>query len=140
MDWEQPAGSYSVETDEELLLGVSFPVYRWVATAIRLPSPGGAPTTVRIVSTTPAELAAALEGDAHAGRQASLAWPCNDRRSIELDEHRGVAAQKATVKRPQRSDVIEMDRASHRSRLCDRSVDKTVIPGRLGSRVEGANS
>ena len=38
----QPAGSYVVETDEELLEGLSFPVYRRVATTIFLPTqPGG---------------------------------------------------------------------------------------------------
>jgi len=31
-DGEQPAGSYSVETDEEMLDGVSFPAYRRLAT------------------------------------------------------------------------------------------------------------
>ena len=35
-DGEQPAGSYSVETDEELLDGVSFPAYRRMATMMQL--------------------------------------------------------------------------------------------------------
>ena len=35
-DGEQPAGSYSVETDEELLDGVSFPAYRRLATMMQL--------------------------------------------------------------------------------------------------------
>ena len=35
-DGEQPAGSYSVETDEELLEGVSFPAYRRMATMMQL--------------------------------------------------------------------------------------------------------
>lgn len=35
-DGEQPAGSYSVETDEELLEGVSFPAYRRMATMMQV--------------------------------------------------------------------------------------------------------
>jgi hypothetical protein len=35
-DGEQPAGSYSVETDEELLDGVSFPAYRRTETRMSL--------------------------------------------------------------------------------------------------------
>lgn len=35
-DGMQPAGSYSVETDEELLDGVSFPAYRRMATMMQL--------------------------------------------------------------------------------------------------------
>jgi hypothetical protein len=33
---EQPAGVYTVETDEELLEGISFPAYRRVLTLIHL--------------------------------------------------------------------------------------------------------
>ena len=43
-DQELPAGDYVVETDEELLQGLSFPVYRRVATtffADRLPGRSG---------------------------------------------------------------------------------------------------
>ena len=43
-DQELPAGDYVVETDEELLQGLSFPVYRRVATtflADRLPGRPG---------------------------------------------------------------------------------------------------
>jgi hypothetical protein len=32
-----PAGTYAVETDEELVEGLSFPAYRRVATAIYIP-------------------------------------------------------------------------------------------------------
>ena len=51
-DEVQPAGTYTVETDEELLPGLSFPAYRRVATLIFLRSRGGAlvrrwPTSIR---------------------------------------------------------------------------------------------
>ena len=39
----QPAGSYVVETDEELIEGLSFPAYRRVATTIFLPPYRGEP-------------------------------------------------------------------------------------------------
>ena len=42
MDEMQPAGTYTIETDEELLEGLSFPAYRRIATSIFLPAqPGG---------------------------------------------------------------------------------------------------
>jgi hypothetical protein len=62
MDWTQPAGSYLVETEEELLESLSFSAYRRIASSIRLPSPGN-PVKVEIVSLTPAELDAALARD-----------------------------------------------------------------------------
>jgi hypothetical protein len=39
VDRELPAGSYRVTTDEELIEGLSFPVYRRVATMIFVPAP-----------------------------------------------------------------------------------------------------
>ena len=43
MDEEQPAGTYTVETDEELLQTSSLPAYKRVSTLMRLPSrPTGA--------------------------------------------------------------------------------------------------
>lgn len=41
MDGMQPAGSYVVETDEELIDSLSFPVYRRTATWIHLPHADG---------------------------------------------------------------------------------------------------
>jgi hypothetical protein len=59
LDAVQPAGSYTVETDEELLEGLSFLAYRRVATTIYLPlHPGGA-GSVQAVTVDPQELAAA---------------------------------------------------------------------------------
>lgn len=58
-----PAGAYQVETDEELLQGVSFPVYRRVATVIFLPSQSAGATWVHAVDIDPSELEAAQEHD-----------------------------------------------------------------------------
>jgi hypothetical protein len=61
---EQPAGSYRVETDEELLQSVSIPVYRRISTLIRLPPRPGSSEVARIVDPDPPELAALLASDA----------------------------------------------------------------------------
>jgi hypothetical protein len=61
------AGSYTVETDEQLLEGVSFPVYRRVATLIFLPSRTGSVNSGEVVAIDPLELQAAQERDAASG-------------------------------------------------------------------------
>lgn len=64
-DGVQPAGSYSVETDEELLDGVSFPAYRRMATMMQLEgnaiSRGG---VIQVAVIDPKQLEAALAVDA----------------------------------------------------------------------------
>jgi len=82
MEREHPAGSYTVETDEESLDTRSLPAYRRLATFIRLPLRTGAPGSETILI-DPAELEAALSRDAapehygpetageHAARQVS---------------------------------------------------------------------
>ena len=60
-DGEQPAGSYSVETDEELLDGVSFAAYRRMATMMQLDAKSG---VLQVAVIDPLQLAAALAADA----------------------------------------------------------------------------
>ena len=62
IDGLQPAGSYTVETDEELLPGLSFPAYRRIATLMVLRSRGGGP--VEVANIDPLELQSAQERDA----------------------------------------------------------------------------
>jgi hypothetical protein len=57
-----PAGAYRVVTDEELIEGISFPVYRRVATMIFVPAPTGA-SSIEMVTIDPLDLQAALERD-----------------------------------------------------------------------------
>lgn len=64
IDGVQPAGTYAVETDEELLPGLSFPAYRRIATLICLPSRPGEPVMERVANIDPLELRAAQERDA----------------------------------------------------------------------------
>jgi hypothetical protein len=79
----QPAGTYTVETDEELLPGLSFPAYRRIATLIFLRSRGGGAIVEEVVNTNPLELQAAKAKDA--GRD-SLA----DYHSGYLDQSNGL--------------------------------------------------
>lgn len=67
IDEEQPAGTYTVETDEELLQGLSFDGYRRVATLIFLPSRPGAAVVGQVATIDPLELEAAQDRDAMAG-------------------------------------------------------------------------
>jgi hypothetical protein len=60
----QPAGSYTVETDEELLPGLSFPAYRRIATLIILRSRGRGRVIEEVFSIDPLELQAAQDRDA----------------------------------------------------------------------------
>ena len=64
IDEEQPAGTYTVETDEELLPGLSFPAYRRIASLIFLRSRGRGPVVEQIANVDPLELQAAQERDA----------------------------------------------------------------------------
>lgn len=63
IDGVQPAGSYEVETDEELVEGLSFAVYRRLATVMRLPVPDGGAGSLQIVTIDPADLAEAEQRD-----------------------------------------------------------------------------
>ena len=67
IDGEQPAGTYLVETDEELIPGLSFLAWRRVATVMFLPSRAGDPVLGRIATIDPLELEAARARDAAGG-------------------------------------------------------------------------
>lgn len=62
-----PAGAYEVETDEELLEGLSFHAYRRILTLIHLPARRGAPGDTRMLTIDPDELDAALKRDGSDG-------------------------------------------------------------------------
>jgi hypothetical protein len=64
MDEMQPAGTYTVETDEELLQTSSLPAYKRISTLIRLPVRPRSTVVTQIVEVDPLELAAALARDA----------------------------------------------------------------------------
>jgi hypothetical protein len=60
-----PAGVYEVATDEELIEGLSFPVYRRVATMMLVPTQS-CPGSVEMLTIDPRSLAEAIERDAAA--------------------------------------------------------------------------
>lgn len=68
VDRRLAAGEYEVTTDEELIEGLSFPVYRRVATLIFLPADAGQQVSMEMINIDPADLAAARQLD-----QAALA-------------------------------------------------------------------
>jgi hypothetical protein len=63
-DGVQPSGTYTVETDEELLPTLSLAAYRRITTLIRLPARTTGTVLTQIVEVSPVELAALLERDA----------------------------------------------------------------------------
>lgn len=72
LDMVLPAGAYSVETDEELLEGISFPAYRRVLTVMHLHAKPGHPGITQTLTVDPNDLDAALQRD-----QAPLEIPFN---------------------------------------------------------------
>jgi len=63
VDEVQPAGTYAVDVDEELVEGLSFLAYRRVATTIYLPVPRQGTGSAQAVSVEPGELAAGSRHD-----------------------------------------------------------------------------
>jgi hypothetical protein len=61
-----PAGSYDIVTDEELIEGLSFPVYRRLATIMLVPAQSNQASSVEMLTVDPIDLAAAKERDASA--------------------------------------------------------------------------
>ena len=59
LDEVQPAGTYNVDLDEELIEGLSFLAYRRVATTIYLPLPRAGAGSVQAIRVEPSELEAA---------------------------------------------------------------------------------
>ncbi len=58
-----PAGDYVVETDEELIQGISFPAYRRILTVIHLREGSGNPNLTRAMTVDPNQLELALKRD-----------------------------------------------------------------------------
>ena len=61
-----PAGDYRVVTDEELIEGLSFPVYRRTSTMIFVPAQSHPASSVEMVTIDPIDLQAAQDRDAAA--------------------------------------------------------------------------
>jgi hypothetical protein len=63
IDRELPAGAYDVVTDEELIEGLSFPVFRRVATMITLPCAPPHRSAVEMVAIDPEAVRDARQAD-----------------------------------------------------------------------------
>lgn len=63
LDEVLPAGDYCVETDEELLDGISFSAYRRILTLMHLHAKPDNPGITRVLTIDPMELDAALKRD-----------------------------------------------------------------------------
>ena len=75
-----PPGAYRVVTDEELIEGISFPVYRRVSTMMFVPSPSRHAASVEMVTIDPADLQAAQEKDAAARQTPAAPEPGSETR------------------------------------------------------------
>jgi len=62
-----PAGTYEVVTDEELIEGLSFPVYRRVSTVMFVPAQPPS-SAMEMLTVDPNDLAATIERDASTGQ------------------------------------------------------------------------
>ena len=63
IDEVQPSGTYTVDTEEEVIDGLSFLASRRVATLIHLPSTSSRVGVTQLVTINPSELEAALRND-----------------------------------------------------------------------------
>lgn len=63
LDEVHSAGDYVVETDEELIQGLSFPAYRRTLTVIHLREKSGNTALTRAMTIDPSQLERALERD-----------------------------------------------------------------------------
>jgi len=59
-----PPGNYEIVTDEELIEGLSFPVYHRVSTAMIVPAQSHQASSVEMLIVNPRDLEAAQEQDA----------------------------------------------------------------------------
>jgi len=111
-----PAGAYSVESDEELLEGLSFPAYRRILTVIHLHARSGHPGLTRALTIDPNELDAALERD-----QAPKDAP------VGRDTHQETLIR-ATKPHQDDTDLQAMDRAEDEGMIVHRG--QTIAPQR----------
>jgi hypothetical protein len=96
-----PAGTYRVETDEELVEGRNFISYRWLFTTLRAVDPHERASHGRIYAVTRQELKNALTNDAYMSGQPAQSLDCLgpftpglnpvDRGAVEIAENEGMA-------------------------------------------------
>ena len=80
-DYLQPGGTYTVETDEQLVDGLSFPAYRRTATSIFLPAHPARPGWAEVAQMDPLELDDATK-------------------EVAADDKRGISAHRVNYEPP----------------------------------------
>lgn len=75
VDQPLPAGHYRVDTDEEVLDGLSFLAYRRVSTMIFLPAESSRAASIEVVIIDPVDLQAAQERDFEYARTVDASRP-----------------------------------------------------------------
>jgi hypothetical protein len=75
LDRVLPAGSYEIVTDEELIEGLSFPVYRRVATMMLAYTKSSPVPSTEMLTIDPRDLVAAMERDKRAIEAPAAAAP-----------------------------------------------------------------
>lgn len=102
LDEVLPPGQYDVETDEELLQGLSFDAYRRILTLIHIPAKPGHSGLARTLTIHPDELDAALLRDTAQTTALAVQQPRDrpspepprpDRRALDQAENEGMTAQ-----------------------------------------------
>lgn len=81
-----PAGTYDIDTEEELLEGLSFHAYRRVLTVVHLPADAGQPGIRRSLTTRPEDLDIALAQDAGASPVPRPAAPTRPERPAPIQD------------------------------------------------------
>ena len=82
VDRTLPPGEYQVITDEELIEGLSFPVYRRVSTMILVPMQSDRTSSVEMLIVAPSDLRAAQDRDVAIDDANLVAEPKSANRSL----------------------------------------------------------
>lgn len=97
LDEVLPAGDYSVEMEEELVEGNSYPAYRRTGTVLRLHATSGPSHLTRAMTIDPEELDAALARDRVTAAASAGATKARqheiDRRAVDRAENEGMIAR-----------------------------------------------
>jgi len=100
-----PAGVYRVETDEELLEGISFPAYRRILTLIHLHAKSGNPILTRTLTIDPDELDVALKCD-QAPEETSIGSDAGQKMLQGATESRRQEAGRQAIERAENEGMI----------------------------------
>jgi hypothetical protein len=84
-----PAGSYEVVTDEELIEGLSFSVYRRIATMMLVPAQSSQSSSVEMLTIDPLALAGRWNATDRRSKPTALRQRCNDVDPMAVSRQQG---------------------------------------------------